>query len=288
MMNIKSTWASLALCIALAGCGGGGDGPAVRAESQSIDVAAVPAQELGGAVSLRASASSGLPVSYSSATPTVCTVSAAGQVTTLGGGTCELVLRQDGNADHAPAIPVTVQFEVTVDPRQTLLFAPAPTLTLGGTATVLASSSAGLPVVYSSLTPEVCSVNAQGLVGNLGVGTCTISAGQPGDARYQAAEAVTISLDVVIPPGITVPGAPAGVTVRLDSQPGQVSVAVTGTDSGGAPITAYQVRSQPARVAVTVPSLPASVSCDGDCAGLSFTISAVNALGEGPAPRSPR
>jgi hypothetical protein len=115
------------------------------------------------------------------------------------------------------------------------------------------------------------------------VGTCTISAGQPGDTRHQAAEPVTISLDVVIPPGITVPGAPAGVTVRLDSQPGQVSVAVTGTDSGGAPITAYQVRSQPARVAVTVPSLPASVSCDGDCAGLSFTISAVNALGEGPA-----
>ncbi len=53
-----------------------------------------------------ATASSGLPVSYASATPAVCTVSGS-TVTMVGAGTCTLVASQGGNAQWLPAADAT-------------------------------------------------------------------------------------------------------------------------------------------------------------------------------------
>ena len=76
---------------------------------------------------------------------------------------------------------------------------------------VSASSTSGLPVSFSSLTPAVCTATgsvANGtLIGQLAVtlvatGTCTIQAAQAGDATYLAASPVTRSFQVLPSPAV--------------------------------------------------------------------------------------
>jgi sugar lactone lactonase YvrE len=65
-------------------------------------------------LAIAATASSGLPVSFTSQTPSICTVS--GFIVTLRNtGTCTIQASQAGNADYAVAIPVSQSF--TVAPR---------------------------------------------------------------------------------------------------------------------------------------------------------------------------
>ena len=61
---------------------------------------------------ISATASSGLPVTFASTTPTVCTVSGS-TVTILAPGTCSITASQAGNASFAPATPVTQSFAVS-------------------------------------------------------------------------------------------------------------------------------------------------------------------------------
>ena len=76
---------------------------------QTIDFPALPDISPIGTVTLHATASSGLPVSYSSTTPTVCTVSGS-VVTPKAAGTCTIEAAQAGNADYNPAPPVSQSF----------------------------------------------------------------------------------------------------------------------------------------------------------------------------------
>ena len=66
---------------------------------------------------LSASASSGLPVSFRSDTPGVCSV-AGSQVTTLKRGTCTITATQAGNTHYAPAPDQTRSFQVGPVPPQ--------------------------------------------------------------------------------------------------------------------------------------------------------------------------
>ncbi len=147
-----------------------------------------------------ATPNSGNAIAYSSLTATVCSVNAtSGVVTGLTVGTCTVAADQAGNANYNAATQITVSTSVG-KAAQTLTFGAAPTLTVGGTATVVATSAApnsGNPVTYTSTTPLVCSVNsASGTATGVGVGSCIIAADQPGDANYNAAAQVTQSLTV--------------------------------------------------------------------------------------------
>ena len=62
--------------------------------------------------SVTASATSGLTLTYSSNSPSVCTISASGVVTIVAAGTCSLTAKQAGNATYDPAIDKTVTFTV--------------------------------------------------------------------------------------------------------------------------------------------------------------------------------
>jgi hypothetical protein len=68
-----------------------------------------------GAVALTASASSGLPVSYTSDTPAVCAVSGDSALL-LAPGDCAITARQAGNNRYAAAQPVQASFAVTPAP----------------------------------------------------------------------------------------------------------------------------------------------------------------------------
>lgn len=93
-------------------------------------------------VTLNATASSGLTVSYTSNTPSVCTISGA-TIVFLTGGTCSITARQPGNFEYYPAEPVTINFQVTA-PTRTITFNSN---TGSGT---MASQSANIPTALNA------------------------------------------------------------------------------------------------------------------------------------------
>jgi len=265
----------------LGGCGI--TGPSIEARQQTISFSTAPQLALGGSATVTATASSGLAISYSSTTPNVCRVDAGtGIVTDLIGGTCTIAANQSGNSTFAPAAQVTQSITVNFNPNQTISFGAVPTLSFGGTARVAASASSGLAVRYSSITPTVCTVDStSGLVTDLTVGTCSITADQAGDANIKPAPQMTQNITVSAPAGITVPAAPAAVKVTAGSAPNTVSITVGATNSGGTPITGYTVTSNPAGITATGTTFPLTVSCPSTCSGYAFSVTAANVLGSG-------
>jgi hypothetical protein len=137
---------------------------------------------------MTATASSGLPVSYTSATPTVCTVSGS-TVSLLAVGNCGIVANQAGNSNYGAATAVGRNFAVTLA-TQTITFPTVPATPLGtGTVALTATASSGLAVSYTSTTPTVCTVSGS-TVTLVATGTCGIVANQAGNFEYYAAPAV--------------------------------------------------------------------------------------------------
>lgn len=276
---------SLVVIFALGACGGGG-GPALQALPQTVSFATAPTLLLGSTAQVGASASSGLPVSYATQSPTVCSVVAAtGVVSALALGNCVIEALQLGDAHYAPA-RASLTLPVVTPRVQTITVGIAPTLTLYGTATVTASASSGLEVHFDSMTPAVCTVHpSSGLVTDLSAGDCIIAISQAGDVNFDPAPTVTLTLVVAAGGnGGTPPAAPEGVSATLGSDDQTVIVNVTGVPtSGGSPITSYSVQSTPPGLAASATSLPISVSCPAGCSGYAFAVQAHNAYGAGAA-----
>jgi hypothetical protein len=136
-------------------------------------------------VSLSATASSGLPVSYTSQTPAVCSVNGS-QVTTLAVGSCTIAADQAGDVGYyLAAATVKSTFQVTGMP-QSIAFSDFGPLTVGATATVSATATSNLAVSFSSQTTSVCTFSGN-TVSAVALGTCTINANQAGDGAFWSA-----------------------------------------------------------------------------------------------------
>ena len=177
---------------------------------QTITFAQPKDTKVGEPVILSGSASSGLPVSFTSGTPAVCTV-AGSTATPVAAGTCTITASQGGDATYAPARDVQRSSQVRASPRaspvaQVITFTPPPDTKAGEPVTLSASSSSGLPVSFASNTPAVCAVSGS-TVTTTAAGACRITASQGGNARYAPARDVTRSFQVnltgrtVNPPG---------------------------------------------------------------------------------------
>jgi len=165
-----------------------------------------------GNTTLTATASSGLAVSFGSATPGVCTVSGT-TLTLVSAGTCTVTADQAGGSGYSPAATVTRSLQVTVLPAQTITFAaPVDTVLLPSTRTVSAASSSGLTVTVTSSTTGVCTVSGTTLT-LVATGTCTLAADQAGNGSYAAASTVTRSFTVDRAPQTITFGQPADVPV---------------------------------------------------------------------------
>ncbi len=161
----------------------------------------------GGTYTVTATASSGLPVTLSvdSTSTTVCSLSGSTSGSTVsftGVGACAIDANQTGNADYTPAPQVQQSFSVG-QAAQTISFTSvAPTTaTYGGTYTVTATASSGLPVTLSvdSTSTTVCSLSGStsgSTVSFTGVGACAIDANQTGNADYTPAPQVQQSFSV--------------------------------------------------------------------------------------------
>ena len=162
--------------------------------SQTITFAALANQPFGTSPSLSATATSGLPVSFGSQTPAVCTVSGS-SVTLVSVGQCTIQATQPGNVNYIAATPVNQSFQV-IQGSQVITFNSLPNLPFGAAPfMVSATVSSGLAVSFSATTPSVCTVTAT-TVTLVSIGQCTIQATQNGNADWLPATPVNQSFQI--------------------------------------------------------------------------------------------
>lgn len=222
--------------------------PPAPPAAESIDFAQPDDLTTGDTASLVATADSGLPVSFSTGTPEVCTVD-GDSVTAVAAGECEVTAHQDGDDAYSAAEPVTRTFAVTdaVTPpspstpsspptplSQEIQFDPPATL-LGTDASydLVASATSGLPVSFV-VTSGPCTV-AEGSLTATSAGTCTVQARQQGDDTYSGATPVlaTISFSTPIDDTADTAGATAVTVDVLANDPENVTLDGVGEPTHG-------------------------------------------------------
>jgi len=192
-MLSKASTVVVACSALLSACGGNGGSSGGTA--QSIDFPYPGTRYLATAAApLSATTTSGLPVTFSTNTPSTCTVS-DGNLVPVSVGECSVTATQDGNAQYAGAMPAQQLFKI-LPHAQTITFASPGFQPIGGTPPALvATSDSGLPVSFASNAPDVCAVRATTLT-LVSRGQCSITASQAGDGNYAAAAPVTVTFTV--------------------------------------------------------------------------------------------
>jgi len=205
----------------------------VTRASQTITFGAIPTQSTGEApFILGATASSGLPISYTSSNTSVATVNGS-TVSIVGKGSSTITASQGGNSDYQAATSVSQTLtaaQVTLAP-QTITFPAISAVKAGAAPFALnATASSGLPVSYSVFYTSVATVSGSTLT-IVGAGTTTITASQAGNSSYSAAPSVTQTLTV----------GEASQTITFGAIPsqsvGSAPFALSATASSGLPVT---------------------------------------------------
>jgi sugar lactone lactonase YvrE len=188
--------------------------------TQTIDFVALPAGQVAGStVTLTAKASSGLPVSFASLTPAVCTVSGSA-ASLIAYGFCTIQASQDGNngSGDSEYLPVAVNRQFGVGHSlQVISFTITGDVEAGVSVNVAATVPSGLPVSLTPTTPAVCALSGSTLT-LLRYGACDIKATVPGNNAYFAASTTETILvghsnqTITFPP---IPGQVVGGTLNL-------------------------------------------------------------------------
>ena len=218
--------------------------PVAAATPQAITFSLPPSGTSGAILELAASADSGLPVTFVSDTPDTCTVSDS-SLSLAVPGTCTVTASQAGDADWEPA--PDVEASMTVDPAppapQAIAFTLPASGLVGATLQLNGTADSGLPVTFASSTSPVCGVSGSSLH-LLAAGTCTVTASQPGNEAYLAADDVERSMAVeAVQQGVDLGRYAVNGTVRA-----AVSDATTGTTYIGGDFTHIGLRTGPVAV----------------------------------------
>jgi hypothetical protein len=155
---------------------------------QTISFAALPNRTWGypGFFTVSATASSGLPVSFS--TTGNCVLFAGTSVFISSAGSCTVTASQWGDQNYNPAPDVSRTFTIARAP-QTIAFAPLPDKTYGDPDfTVYGSASSGSEVRFAALGN--CTISGA-TVHLTGAGSCTVTASEPGNVDYEPAPDVS-------------------------------------------------------------------------------------------------
>lgn len=164
---------------------GDGTGDACEVQvDQTITFQALQDRVFGDAAfTISATASSGLPVSFTVAGQ--CTLEGV-TIATTAAGACTVTAQQGGSTSYLPAADVVRSFNIA-QAAQTIIFAPIGDRTFGDPAfEVSVSASSGLPITLSAAGQ--CTI-AGTTVTLVSAGSCTITAQQPGDDNFPAAQA---------------------------------------------------------------------------------------------------
>ena len=150
-----------------------------------------------GSITVSATASSNLPVQFSSGDDTICTVS-GNTVTFVATGACTILADQPGDSTHAPAYQVSQTFQITGSAKtaNSITFNALSDKVYGSGSFTVSATADGGTTTFSSTTGSICSVTGGNTVNLLGVGQCTIQASNAGDATYAAATDVSRSFNI--------------------------------------------------------------------------------------------
>jgi hypothetical protein len=167
----------------------------VIAAAQSVSFGLAPTLSVGGKSTVTAvGGGSGLAVTFSSTTPTICTV-VGSSVTALATGSCIVVANQAGNANYTSAVQATQTIDVSAG-SQTISFGSAPLLSVGATGLVTATGGASdNAVTFGTTTPNVCTLNGN-TVSGLIAGNCIVTANQSGNTNYNSSTEATQTIVV--------------------------------------------------------------------------------------------
>jgi hypothetical protein len=206
----------------------------VTGDSQTITFPALSSPVTFGVapITLRATASSSLAVSYSATGPG--TISGS-TLTITGAGTVVVTASQTGNATYAAATPVSQSIVVNQAASATALTSSNTNANLNApvTFTAIATSTAGTPTggvqFLDGTTPLGTSVlNAQGVatyvISTLAAGSHSINAIYMGDSNFASSQAALTQL--VTAPGFSISASPASLSLKA-GQTGIIQITLT-------------------------------------------------------------
>jgi hypothetical protein len=181
------------------------------------------------AFTLSATATSGLPVSFTSSDANVATISGS-TITIVGAGSTTITASQVGNVNYSAATPVQRVFTVN-KAAQVITFTTLATKTVvDGNFNLAATSTSGLPVSYTIDNTNVATISGS-TVTIVGAGITYIYALQAGNANYNAATIVEQRLTVT----------KANQTITFGTLPimsfGDPSFTLMGTSSSALPVS---------------------------------------------------
>jgi sugar lactone lactonase YvrE len=135
-----------------------------------------------GPVTLTATASSGLVVSFASTTPSVCAIVSGNSVVLLATGSCSITASQSGNSNYLPAANVVRGFTVTPQQPQSITFTSNPSgliVTIDGTNYAAPVTLSWLPggthVVGVPSSPQPAGSGVQYVLGSWSGGISSIA-----------------------------------------------------------------------------------------------------------------
>jgi Bacterial Ig-like domain (group 3) len=191
--------------------------------AQSLTFAALTGKALGDApFNVSATASSGLPVSVSSQTGSVCTVAGV-SVTLIASGTCTIRVSQAGNGTFAPAADVDQSFAVSAS-SSAVSITNSPAQPITGQAITFAvtvtGSSPGGSVTFTDNggtigTASVTNGTASLTVPSLSQGNHSIVAQYSGDANNLAANSAPLGFTVQAAPTPSSSSGGGGCTIGI-------------------------------------------------------------------------
>lgn len=149
----------------------------------------------GGTYELNATASSNLPVYYTSSDENIVRIENNNFVV-VGAGEVTITAKQDGNLNYEPATPVSKTITIAkLDQTITWNQEFAADLTIGNTVELNATASSNEAVAFTSSNEAVATISGNTLT-ITGVGVATITASQAGNNNYNAATEVAKSLSI--------------------------------------------------------------------------------------------
>ena len=171
----------------------------VNGATQTITFNTIGSRPYGGAdITLLATSTSGLQVTYTIDNPDIATIIATSNgysIHLTGVGTANIQAEQIGNSDFKPALPIT-QVLTVIQGNQTINF-PAINLKTYGDKdfSVFASVISGLPLTLTSSNDTIAQI-VDGMVRIISAGSVNIIASQVGDDNYKTANSVSRVLTI--------------------------------------------------------------------------------------------